>query len=69
MDATESISGLFLFGWAGLALAAVTRFAGKEQAGSATGLTFTLGWAGVLVGVPFLGYLISTVGYSAAWRV
>ncbi|MDD5038504.1 MAG: MFS transporter [Dehalococcoidales bacterium] len=65
------ISLVFGFGamsWGGLSLTLVGEFAGKELAGTVTGMATVFGMLANMAGPPIFGYIVDTTGsYKMAW--
>jgi MFS transporter, ACS family, hexuronate transporter len=60
--------GLTSLGWNAVFLTRAGEIAGKELAGTATGITFVISNLGSVLGPPFFGYLVdATGGYTASW--
>ena len=57
-----------MIGWNGIFLTLVAEIAGSDRAGTATGISLSIGFLGILLGPPAFGYLVDKTGsYSAAW--
>ena len=62
------VLGFTGIGWGGLHLTLVGEFAGKERAGTVTGMTTVFMLIGCIVGPPAFGYIVDSTGsYQIAW--
>ncbi len=63
------ILGFVGIGWGGLHLTLVAEFAGRELAGTVTGMSAVLILFANMVGPPVFGYIVDTTGsYQIAWQ-
>jgi ACS family hexuronate transporter-like MFS transporter len=62
------VLGFTGIGWGGLHLTLIGEFAGKERAGTVTGMTTAFMLMGCMVGPPVFGYIVDSTGsYQIAW--
>jgi len=62
------VLGFTGIGWGGLHLTLIGEFAGKERAGTVTGMTTVFMLIGCIVGPPAFGYIVDSTGsYQIAW--
>lgn len=63
------VLGFVGIGWGGLYLTLVGEFAGKELAGTVTGMSSVFMMVGSIAGPPIFGYIVDTTGsYQIAWQ-
>ena len=67
---TIGLIGLSVLGRHGVSIIFVAELAGKELAGTASGVFATIAYMGILIGPPVFGHIVDTTGsYSKAWLV
>ena len=64
------ILGLVAIGFGGLHLTLVGEIAGKELAGTVTGMSTVITMTGSIIGPPVFGYIVDTMGsYRLGWQL
>ena len=67
---TIGLIGLSVLGRHGVSIIFVAELAGKEMAGTASGVFATIAYMGIIIGPPAFGHIVDTTGsYGAAWLV
>lgn len=62
--------GLTTTGWHGIYLILLIETAGTELAGTATGLSLSIGYLGAIIGTPLFGLIVDQTGsYRAGWLI
>ncbi len=62
------VFGFVAIGWGGLNLTLIGELAGRELAGTVTGIAAAVGMVGNIVGPPVFGYLVDISGsYQMSW--
>lgn len=62
-----AVMGFVFMGWNALSITLGAEIAGPELAGSVTGFTLTVIWAGIIVGPPIFGVITDNAGYFWGW--
>ena len=67
---TVALLGLSVLGRHGVSMIFVAEMAGKELAGTASGVFITIAYMGIILGPPVFGHIVDTTGsYSLAWLI
>ena len=67
---TVALIGLSVLGRHGVSIIFVAEMAGKELAGTASGVLATIAYMGIILGPPAFGHIVDTTGsYSMAWFI
>jgi len=67
---TVALLGFSVIGRHGVSMTFVAELAGKELAGTATGVHVTIAYMGIIMGPPIFGHIVDTTGsYSLAWFI
>ena len=65
-----ALIGLSVLGRHGVSMIFVAEMAGKELAGTASGVLATIAYMGIILGPPAFGHIVDTTGsYSIAWLI
>lgn len=65
----SAVAGFTFMGWNALFITLGAEIAGPELAGSVTGFTLTVAWAGIIIGPPLFGAVADNFGYFWGWVI